>query len=268
MKKLKRKLKEIPNDNREFTNITSQDGTVTITNSTGPTIDLSVQEVVAGVASLNGKVGALTIAINNPEADIDLTLTGVVTSINGEDGDITLNGENVNYDSKIGSPTIKEKIDTLLNSVEHDETLTGTGTNEDPLHVVQPTAKLNNIDLINKEDTSIGINGKQDQYDINLEVNIPDPVPTSITSTTLTVAGTDFDKTINLTDETIATLTKANKLIIDGEGTKYLADDGTYKLINTENIAVYDSTKNYDSGTIISRTNGLFLLNESKIAGD
>jgi hypothetical protein len=56
-----------------------------------------------------------------------------VKSVNGMDGDVLLNGENINYDSKLGSSTLKDKLDTKLDAVTHDDTLEGSGTINSPL---------------------------------------------------------------------------------------------------------------------------------------
>jgi hypothetical protein len=94
-------------------------------------------------------------------------ITSDVESVNGKTGEVIITGEDITYDSKLGSPTIKDKIDTKLEIVVTDNTLEGTGTEDKPLHAIQPTAYLNSKDLINKTNTTIGINGS---YDINLEL--------------------------------------------------------------------------------------------------
>jgi hypothetical protein len=73
--------------------------------------------------------------------------------------------------------------------------------------------------------------------------------PTAITSSTLTIDGTDFSKSVDLSSDTQEQLTKADKIVITGDGSKYLADDGTYKTIAIPTNTVTTDTDQTISGT-------------------
>jgi hypothetical protein len=77
---------------------------------------------------------------------------GLVDSVNGQVGEVVLDGGDITLDKDAeGSPTVTAAIQALQSSsitaVAHDDTLTGSGTADDPLSVTKPDIAYQKVNL-------------------------------------------------------------------------------------------------------------------------
>jgi hypothetical protein len=232
------------NDQTGEVNITSTDSSVTITTTTGE-IDLSVEGSIAGVSSLNGEDGDLTIGVNDSTKDINLTADIGVQSVNDHGGEI-----NISSPDNSVTVTINEYADLKLSVTATNIPKSST----DPTNVSFCLDSKHSIDIYNDNDLSKSINSQ------SLTFNIADNIePSGLMGS--------YDENIGTGKGTISISTTPSvpKKFVVGSSTDIVATyNNPYKFVSTDSSVNISSTatdgeidvkvNNYISTRTVSRT--------------